>query len=70
MNRNVPPVHVNNVQLPQEADVKYLGLHLDKRLTWFKTFFTNGNNWELPHQNVLFNWKGVKSFHKQQTSHI
>jgi hypothetical protein len=25
-----PPVHINNVQLPQEDDVKYLGLHLDR----------------------------------------
>jgi hypothetical protein len=32
--RNVPrPVHINNVQLPQKEDVKYLGLHLDRRLT-------------------------------------
>jgi hypothetical protein len=30
--RNVP-VDINNVQLPQEEDVKYLGLHLDRRLT-------------------------------------
>jgi hypothetical protein len=29
-----PPVHINNVQLPQAEDVKYLGLHLDTRLTW------------------------------------
>jgi hypothetical protein len=38
MKRNVPPVHINNVQLPQE-DVKYLGLHLDRRLTWHKHIF-------------------------------
>jgi hypothetical protein len=31
-----PPVHINNVQLPQEYYVKYLGLHLDRRLTWQK----------------------------------
>jgi hypothetical protein len=34
-----PPVHINNVQLPQEEDVKYLGLHLDRRLTWHKHIF-------------------------------
>jgi hypothetical protein len=34
-----PQVHINNVQLPQENDVKYLGLHLDRRLTWHKHIF-------------------------------
>jgi hypothetical protein len=34
-----PPVHINNVQLPQDDDVKYLGLHLDRRLTWHKHIF-------------------------------
>jgi hypothetical protein len=29
-----PQVHINNVQLLQEEEVKYLGLHLDRRLTW------------------------------------
>jgi hypothetical protein len=33
-----PPVHINDVQLPQSDDVKYLGLHLDRRLTWHKHF--------------------------------
>jgi hypothetical protein len=35
-----PPVHINNVHLPQLEDVKYLGLHLDRRLTWSKHIFT------------------------------
>jgi hypothetical protein len=28
-----PLVHINNVQLPQEEDVKYLKLYFDRRLT-------------------------------------
>jgi hypothetical protein len=28
-----PPVHLNYGQIPQENHVKYLGLHLDRRLT-------------------------------------
>jgi hypothetical protein len=35
-----PPVHINKVQLPQAEDVKYLGLHLDRSLTWHKNIFT------------------------------
>jgi hypothetical protein len=34
-----PPGQINNVQLPQEDDVKYLGLHLDRRLNWHKHIF-------------------------------
>jgi hypothetical protein len=37
-----PPVHINDVRLPQSDDVKYLGLHLDRRLTWHKHIFTKG----------------------------
>jgi hypothetical protein len=35
-----PPVHINSVHLPQQEDGKYLGLHLDRRLTWRKHIFT------------------------------
>jgi hypothetical protein len=31
-----PPVHMNNAQLPCEDHVKYLGLHLDRKLAWTK----------------------------------
>jgi hypothetical protein len=35
-----PPVKINDVQLPQSDKVKYLGIHLDTRLTWHKNIFT------------------------------
>jgi hypothetical protein len=33
------PVHINNIQLPQAEEIKYLGLHLDCRLTWCNHIF-------------------------------
>ena len=35
-----PPVKINNCELPQAEDVKYLGIHLDRRLTWGKHILT------------------------------
>jgi hypothetical protein len=35
-----PTVHMNTVQLPCEDHVKYLGLHLDRKLTWQHHIFT------------------------------
>jgi hypothetical protein len=34
-----PGVHIYNEQLPQAEEVKYRGLHVDKRLTWHKHIF-------------------------------
>jgi hypothetical protein len=34
--RTCPPAYLNNKQLPQTNDVKYLGIHLDRKLTWRK----------------------------------
>jgi len=31
-----PPIKLNNDHLPQADEVKYLGIHLDRRLTWRK----------------------------------
>jgi hypothetical protein len=33
------PVQINNLQLPQKEEVKYLGLQLDRRLAWHKYIF-------------------------------
>jgi hypothetical protein len=38
-----PSVHINDVQIPQENHVKYLGLHLDRRLTWHTHVFAKRN---------------------------
>lgn len=35
-----PHVKLNGIEVPQVSDVKYLGLHLDRRLTWRKHVFT------------------------------
>lgn len=35
-----PTVHLNNIQIPQANEAKYLGLYLDRRLTWQKHIFT------------------------------
>lgn len=35
-----PPVTLNNQILPQASEVKYLGIHLDRRLTWHKHIWT------------------------------
>uniref|UniRef100_A0A1B0CG46 Uncharacterized protein n=1 Tax=Lutzomyia longipalpis TaxID=7200 RepID=A0A1B0CG46_LUTLO len=35
-----PPITLNNKQIPQADEVRYLGLHLDKRLTWHKHIWT------------------------------
>jgi len=31
-----PPVQLNNRQLSQTEEIKYLGIHLDQKLTWRK----------------------------------
>lgn len=35
-----PPVKLNNKDIPQNENTKYLGMHLDRRLTWKKHIFT------------------------------
>ncbi|GBP43992.1 Probable RNA-directed DNA polymerase from transposon X-element [Eumeta japonica] len=35
-----PRLKINNIEIPQADHARYLGLHLDKRLTWQKHIFT------------------------------
>lgn len=37
LNRSTcPPIHLNGKAVPQKTEYKYLGIHLDRRLTWEK----------------------------------
>jgi hypothetical protein len=57
-----PVVYINNEPLLQAEDVKYLGIHLDKCLTWHKHIFTERKHlgitlaklyWLLGHRSKL-----------------
>jgi hypothetical protein len=55
------------VQLRQEEDVKYLGLHLDRRLTWYKHIFAKKETTRnYSHQKVLVTRTQVETLHKQK----
>lgn len=49
-----PPVTLNNHQLPQAEEAKYLGMHLDRRLTWRKHIFTKRKQLGLKFQNMYW----------------
>jgi len=55
-----PPVKLNNNTIPQSNDVKYLGIHLDRRLTWQKHIFTKRKQLGLKVQNMYW-LRGKKS---------
>jgi hypothetical protein len=59
-----PPVHLNNMQLPREDHVKYLGLHLDRRLTWRHHIFAKRKQLGLTLTKLywLFGRKSLLSF--------
>lgn len=47
-----PPVTFNNNQLPQSEDAKYLGMHLDRRLTWRKHIWTKRKQLRLKYNKL------------------
>jgi hypothetical protein len=49
-----PPVKLNNDYLPQADEVKYLGIHLDRRLTWRKHIFTKRKQLDLKLRNLYW----------------
>lgn len=57
-----PPVKLNDETIPQEDNAKYLGIHLDRRLTWQKHIWTKRKQldgklrdfrWLIGHQSKL-----------------
>jgi hypothetical protein len=71
-NQTCPTVQMGNVAIPQKNEVKYLGMHLDKRLTWenhikFKRKYLNLKtkqmNWLLGKSTLLM--EGKSSYTKQ-----
>jgi hypothetical protein len=49
-----PHVTLNNVHLPQADEVKYLGIHLDRRLTWRKHITTERKQLDLKLRNLYW----------------
>jgi len=49
-----PPVKLYNDYLPQADEVKHLGTHLDRRLTWRKHITTKRNQLDLKLRNLYW----------------
>jgi hypothetical protein len=47
-----PQVSTNNSVIPIEQEIKYLGLHLDKKLTWLTDIKGKRRNLELKIRNM------------------
>jgi hypothetical protein len=52
--RTCPPVKLNAEQLPQADEVKYLGIHLDRRLIWRKHIITKRKHLDLKLRNLYW----------------
>jgi hypothetical protein len=49
-----PPVKLNKEHLPQADEVKYLGIHLDRRLTWRSHITTKRKHLDLKLRNLYW----------------
>lgn len=49
-----PPVTLNNLQIPQREEAKYLGMYLDRRLTWKKHLFVKRKQLGLKLRNMYW----------------
>lgn len=49
-----PPITLNDITIPQVNEVKYLGVHLDKRLTWKKHIETKKIQMKLKFANMYW----------------
>jgi len=49
-----PPVKLNNEYLPQADEIKYLGIHLERRLTWRKHITTKRKQFDLKLRNLYW----------------
>ena len=49
-----PPVKLNNDHLPQADEIKYLGIHLDRRLTWSKHITTKRKQLDIKLRNLYW----------------
>ena len=51
---HVPPVQLNNNHLPQTDSVKYLGIHLDRKLTWRNPISAKRKQLDLKLRNMFW----------------
>ncbi|GBP59980.1 hypothetical protein EVAR_84480_1 [Eumeta japonica] len=54
--KTCPPVKLCNVEIPQADDAKYLGMHLDRRLTWRKIYGQKETTGLQTWRHVLAHW--------------
>lgn len=48
-----PPVKINDAEIPQSTEAKYLGIHLDRKLNWRKHIFTKRKALGLQHRKMF-----------------